>query len=302
MTRPLATSAESNRSTTATPGCDARGATTIAVVNFKGGVAKTLTVANLGPALAARGLRVLLVDFDPQADLSASWGIEEDHAGVRVEQTLADPDVDPSRAWVELPVPDGATGRLGLLPAGRALRGQTAQLLEGSALTGVLDPFRAAVDVILVDTPAGESVFGAQALVAADEVLVPVLPGYHEVRALQRVLDEIDRQADLEGTTVGLLGVLFVNAEGRWRTMKAYLPHLGDDEDLGVFETIIERHQPVTDHARWGRPTFLLKRRNRVSRAYEQLAEEVIDRLAARQRQRRSPGMFHAEHSTGRPR
>lgn len=134
-----------------------RGATTIAVVNFKGGVAKTLTVANLGPALAALGLRVLLVDFDPQADLSASWGIEEDHTGVRVEEALADPDVDPSSAWVELPVSNGATGRLGLLPAGRALRGQTALLLEGSALTGVLDPFRDVVDVILVDTPAGEA-------------------------------------------------------------------------------------------------------------------------------------------------
>lgn len=261
------------------------GAVTIAVVNAKGGVGKTLTVANLGPALAARGLRVLLLDFDPQADLSASWGIEDDYLGVRVEQLLADPALDPRDAYVELSVPDGASGRLGLLPASLELRGRTAQLLEDGALLGMLDAYRDVVDVILVDTPAGESVFSAQALVAADEVLVPLLPGYHEVRALQRVLDEIDRQADIGGTTVGLLGVLFVNAEGRWRTMKAYLPHLDEDEDLGVFETIVERHQPVTDHARWGKPTLLLKRRNRVSRAYEELAGEVIARLAARRRE-----------------
>lgn len=259
-----------------------QGATTIAVVNSKGGVAKTLTVANLGPALAARGLRVLLIDFDPQADLSASWSVEDDYAGLRVEQLLDDPGLDPIDAWIELPIPESGTGRLGLLPTSRQLKGQTAQLLEHHVLVGVLDAFRDAVDVILVDTPAGESVFSAEALVAADEVLVPVLPGYHEVRALQRVLDEIDRQAEAEGTTIGLLGVLFVNAEGRWKTMKSYLPHLGDDEDLGVFSTIVERHQPVTDHARRGKPTLLLKSRNRVSRAYEQLADEVIVRLAAR--------------------
>ena len=61
--------------------------TSIAVLSQKGGVGKTLTVANLAPALAARGLRVLMVDMDPQADLSASWGIEEDEDLVRIEET-----------------------------------------------------------------------------------------------------------------------------------------------------------------------------------------------------------------------
>lgn len=254
---------------------------TVAVANSKGGVGKTLTVANLGPALAARGLRVLLLDFDPQTDLSASWGIEEDDGAVRLEHLLADPRLDPKAARVELPVESGSRGSLSLLPAGRDLRAVTARLLEERVLAPVLEAFHGSVDVVLVDTPAGESPFSAQAIVAADEVLVPVLPGYHEVRALHRVLDEIDRQAEEEGTTVGLLGVLFVNAEGRWRTMKAYRPHL-KAEEVGVFDTIIERHQPVTDHARWGLPTFLLKERSKVARAYDELAGEVIERLSAR--------------------
>ena len=61
---------------------------TIAVLSQKGGVGKTVTVANLGASLAERGLRVLMVDFDPQADLSASWGLEEGDPRPRIEQYL----------------------------------------------------------------------------------------------------------------------------------------------------------------------------------------------------------------------
>lgn len=123
--------------------------------------------------------------------------------------------------------------------------------------------------------------FGAQAIVAADETIVTVLPGYHELRALNRVLEGIDRQADEHGTALGLLGVLFVNAEGRWRTTKEYAEHL-DAEEVGMFATIVPRHQPVTDHARFGLPTFLLKRRNKVTAAYREVADEIVTRLSGR--------------------
>jgi len=62
------------------------------------------------------------------------------------------------------------------------------------------------------------------------------------------------------------------------------IPHLGAEE-IGLFDTIIERHQPVTDRARWGLPTMMLKRRSKVSRAYEALVDEVIHRLDARARE-----------------
>jgi chromosome partitioning protein len=258
----------------------------VAVVSSKGGVGKTMTVANLGPALAGRGLRVLMVDFDPQADLSASWGVDDESSVPRLEDLLEGSPADPVSACVGLPVGERATGSLALLPTSRSLRRLTGRMVRESILADRLSALAGRFDVILVDTPAGESVFSAQAIIAADEVLVPVLPGYHEVRALYRVLDEIDAQVAAEGTRLGLLGVVFVNAEGRWRTMKAYRPHL-EDEDIGVFETIIERHQPVTDHARWGRPTFLLRRGSKVARAYDELAGEVVERLAARERERR---------------
>jgi len=246
----------------------------------KGGVAKTITVANLGPALAAHGLRVLLVDFDPQGDLSASFGIEHDAELVRVEDLLAGTHDDADAALLDV-APTGLEGRLWLLAASRELRGQTARLLRGAGdgLAGLLDAIDTPTDVVLVDTPAGETIFAAQAIVAAQEIIVMVLPGYHELRALTRLLDSIDRLSEAAGSDVSLLGVLIANADARWRTTRDYAAHLAA-EDLPLFGTVIPRRQAVTAHARYGAPTILLEPGNAVAHAYAAVAGEIVDRLA----------------------
>ena len=232
---------------------------TIAVLSQKGGVGKTVTVANLGAGLARRGLRVMMVDFDPQADLSASWGLEEDDPSPRIERFLGWADGRPRDVLLDLAI-DGEGGRLALLPtAYEALRRQTARLLErgNRDLADLLERLRDAFDVVLIDTPAGDTVFGRQALVAADQVIVPMLPGYHELRALTRVLDVLEERAGEEATPVHLLGVLVVNADPRWRTTKEYGEHLAamaSDGEIALFEVMVPRHQPVTEHARYGPP------------------------------------------------
>src|SRR5215203_3692810 len=88
---------------------------TVAVLSQKGGVGKTLTCANLAAGLADLGLAVLMVDFDPQADLSSSWALEDDTARPRIEDSLERADADLSDALEHIPLGDG-TGSLTLLP------------------------------------------------------------------------------------------------------------------------------------------------------------------------------------------
>jgi chromosome partitioning protein len=258
---------------------------TIAVLSQKGGVGKTLTCANLAAGLADLGLAVLMVDFDPQADLSASWALEEDAERPRIEDSLEHAEADVGDALEHIPLGDG-TGSLALLPTGHErLRRQTARLLAGDGrdLLGLLNALVGRFDVGLVDTPAGDTVFGRQAIVAADAAIVPLLPGYHELRALTRALDVLDERAQHAQTRLELLGALVLNADPRWRATKEYGRHLAAmaaEQRLALFDTVIPRHQPVTDHARFGLPTVWLRPSSTVAVAYRQLAGEVAGRLA----------------------
>jgi chromosome partitioning protein len=220
-------------------------------------------------------------------------GLEEDDSPPRIEQFLGRVDRRPVDALSDLDLNVGG-GRLALLPtAYEALRRQTARLLErgNRDLADLLEALRDEFDLALIDTPAGDTVFGRQALVAADEVVVPILPGYQELRALTRVLDVLDERAGEEATRVRLLGVLVVNADRRWRTTKEYGAHLAAmarDEEIELFDVMVPRHQPVTEHARYGRPTTLLRPRSTVAHAYRALAREIVERLDARHAAERS--------------
>ncbi|HWT92438.1 MAG TPA: ParA family protein [Solirubrobacteraceae bacterium] len=250
--------------------------TVTAILSQKGGVGKTITAANLASALAEHGQRVLLVDFDPQGDLSSSWGVSDDQLAHRIEDALADvkaPD----------PLDVGRPGEtLALVPASRELRAQTARLLHGDMadLARLLAPLEPDFDHTIIDTPAGETVFGAQAIRAASETLVPLLPGWNEIRALHRILDDIDAQADDLGTDLGLLGVLLVNVDPRWKSTREYQDHL-HAEDVGLLETIVPRRIGVAAHARHGRPTFHVEPDGAVAHAYRSVAREILGRLHA---------------------
>ncbi|RKQ90833.1 septum site-determining protein MinD [Solirubrobacter pauli] len=257
---------------------------TIAVLSQKGGVGKTLTSANVAAALADQGLKVLMADFDPQADLSASWGLDDDDPRPRIENFLDSSGRDLRDAVVAV----SEDRDIGLLATGyERLRQQTSRLLagDGSELARLLAPLHDEVDVALIDTPAGDTVFGRQAIVAADEAIVPMLPGFHELRAMTRALDVIEARAEHERTQLGLLGVLVVNADPRWRSTKEYAHHLAQMEranEISLFETVIPRHQPVTEHARFGLPTVWLRPSCSVAVAYRQVAVEVRERLGRR--------------------
>ena len=114
---------------------------TIAVLSHKGGVGKTLTCANLAAGLADLGMSVLLVDFDPQADLTASWGIDPDETRAALEHLLGHHESDVGQALCHIPSASG-DGSLTLLPTVQErLREHTAQLLAGGSrqLLGVLE-------------------------------------------------------------------------------------------------------------------------------------------------------------------
>jgi chromosome partitioning protein len=172
-------------------------ATVIAVANQKGGVGKTTTTANLGAALALRGRRVLLVDLDPQGNLTSAFGLEKD-----VQQTIAESLLDRRVPLPVVPVANGAAretqpGRnLAVVPAAVGLASAEAQLMNKlgrelrlrDQLLSVEDSY----DYVMIDTPPSLGVLTINALVAATRVIIPTEARFFSLQGLQMLEESIE--------------------------------------------------------------------------------------------------------------
>lgn len=267
----------------------------IAIANHKGGVGKTTTTLNLGAALADRGRRVLLLDLDPQAN--ATEGVGMGGLTPRLEDLLVDFDgesrlMDAAVSVGELSAQrgDGLTGQ-SAEAAGRLMVVPTS--LEGLVVTQapllgrenyhltlreLIADAGDAWDVVLIDTPAvGATIWANLALLAAGWVIAPAQPSDVDVRASALQRQFLERYV----RTAEFMGVLFTQVDRRWRLFGAATRAM-DRSELTVLPVVIpldKRHNGVAASLRRRLPIYLTEPDARVSRAYRELADCVLDRL-----------------------
>ena len=178
----------------------------VALLNQKGGVGKTTTTVNLGAALAAGGLRTLLVDMDPQSNLSLHFGVEADEGRPSVGALFAEPPAAAADCLVK------GRDNLWFIPAdteqalveGELSGRQGVQETLRSALASVADRF----DVILLDCPPGLGVLSVNALTAAHEVFVPMQAQYLALRGLEKLLSTVQLVAAGLNPELAVTGVI----------------------------------------------------------------------------------------------
>jgi chromosome partitioning protein len=166
----------------------------IAVVSHKGGTGKTSLVQNLGAELARADERVLLVDFDPQSNLSTGWGVDPDVERHTVYQAM----LEPARAAeAVLHVRPG----MDLIPASLDLAGAELAFINAidrnNKLKKALAPLLKRYDVVLIDTPPSLGFFTVNALAAASEVLIPLQVQVYAYKALDQVLPIIEQVKEI---------------------------------------------------------------------------------------------------------
>lgn len=261
-------------------------ATVIAVANQKGGVGKTTTTANLGAALTLRGKRVLLVDLDPQGNLTSSFGLEKD-----VQQTVADALLDRHTPLPVVPVPNGAIvpmrfddgdqHHLAVVPAAVNLAGAEAQLMNKLGREMRLRDQLSAVDkdydYVLIDTPPALGVLTINALVAATKVIIPTEARFFSLQGLQMLEESIEEILYLN-PRLEVLGVLLSKLDRRLKEERQVSAYLRQRWGIRVFHTEIGTNSKILEAGSTGTSVFHYPGAEKAVNAYLALADEVIAR------------------------
>jgi len=244
-----------------------------AVVNQKGGVGKTTTTFNLAVGLHKCGRRVLMVDLDPQASLSASAGIPVAHLKTSVYQALLDETVDPSTVIRE--TLSGAD----ILPATIDLAAAEVELvsvtLRELVLRDVLAKLRPRYDHVLIDCPPSLGLLTINALAAADQVLIPLECEYLATRGLTLLLQTLEKVRSRLNRDLRIAGILPTMFDGRTTHAKEILAELRKSFPGQVFEEPIKLSVRVKEAPAAGLSIFDYDPNHAVAHAYMRLAQEV---------------------------
>ena len=250
------------------------------MANQKGGVGKTTTAVNLGAGLAALGIRVLLVDLDPQANATSALGHETvpDHS---VYGPLLG-----SASLFDMVIPTRRE-HLWLVPGDLALAGAEVEVARGddhlTRLRAAFEPMRrdSPFDLILLDCPPSLGILMTNALAAADELLVPIQCEYFALEGLSKIdgiVGQIrDCGANPDLKIAGILMTMFMRNNLANQVVAEVQKHFGDV----VYQTVIPRSVRLSEAPSHGKTIFEYEPAGLGATAYRTLAKEVAGRLSS---------------------
>ncbi|MCA1647923.1 MAG: ParA family protein [Chloroflexi bacterium] len=247
----------------------------VALANQKGGVGKTTTAVNLSAYLAL-GLRVLLIDLDPQANATSSLGMDSNRGTPSTYEALIG----------QAPLGDAimASGRaqLDIAPASRALAGAQVELIEmpdrEHRLRLALGGVRERYDVVLIDCPPSLGILTLNALVAADLLLAPVQCEYLALEGVAQLMETLELVRATLNPRLELLGMLMTMFDPRTRLSAQVVAEVRRHFPQRTFETVIPRSVRLSEAPSFGKPVLEYEPTSRGAAAYADLAQELIRR------------------------
>ncbi len=250
----------------------------VAFANQKGGVGKTTTVINLAAALAELDWTILLVDLDPQANLTAGLGVDPGELEYALGDLLLSRRIGWGDVLVECGIPE-----VTLAPSNIELakfdinvasqRGRERILAE--RLAEVVDDY----DLVFIDCPPAFNLLTVNALTAADGVVVPVQCYFYSLQGLASLASTIEDIRDAYNEDLEVLGVLATAAETGTNIARLVIERLQEQFGEQVFDTVIRKSVRVAEAPMYGKSLLSLSPSHDVSRAYRELAEEFVGRL-----------------------
>jgi chromosome partitioning protein len=248
----------------------------MAVANQKGGVGKTTTTVNCSAALALRGKRVLVVDVDPQGNSTSGLGLNRDDGQLSVYDVLV------NGAPIEDAVLPTQVEGLFAVPSAVKLAGAEVEMVSMERreyiVKNALRKIRGGYDFIFMDCPPSLGLLTVNALTAADTVMVPIQCEYYALEGVTQLINTIRLVKKRLNPGLEIEGVLLTMFDPRTRLslqvvdeVKAYFKHK-------VFSSLVPRNVRLGEAPSFGMPIMLYDSQCAGARAYEYLAEEIIEK------------------------
>ena len=247
----------------------------IAVVNQKGGVGKTTTAVNLTAALHDLGLKVLLCDFDPQANATSGLGLDKR----KIKYSVYDVTIN------DVPLEDAvvSTQYGDVLPSAADLAGATVELISADhrerQLEKALQSAKGKYDVIFIDCPPSLELLTLNGLCAADGILIPVQCEYYALEGLSDLMNTLRMVKKRLNPRLEIFGVALTMFDGRTNFSTLVAQEVRRHFPGKVFSTVIPRNIRLAEAPSHGIPVTAYDKYSRGAKAYKEMAEEIKTKL-----------------------
>lgn len=244
----------------------------IAMVNQKGGVGKTTCTINLGAALAMRGKKVLLIDLDPQANLSTSLGIDAYNSGNTIYEVLRG-DLEPHEALLHRNSYD-------ILPASIDLSGAEIELSTAAGreflLKEALGEFIQEYDYVLLDCAPSLGLLTLNALTMSDEVFIPLQSEFLAMQGMSKLLKTVDVVKKRLNNKLEISGIIGTRYDSRKRLNREVIGKIGEYFEDKLFDTIIRDNISLAEAPSYGQDIFEYRSDSYGAADFLALSDEVL--------------------------
>jgi len=249
---------------------------TIAFANQKGGVGKTTSVINCSAALAGKDKKVLMVDMDPQAHLTAGSGVSPYKLEVTIYDVMKG-EADPRETVINL---SDDKGRLDLLPSSISLAAADADFVAEPGreylLREALQVLRKAYDYIIIDCPPSLGILTVNAFTAADSIIIPLQTEYFALHGTRQLMQIIQKVQSRLNPDLVMAGVLITMLDSRNNIHSEIVEVIKNKFDNQVFNTAIRRNIALVESPSFGQSIFDYRPNSAGAKDYKKFVDELL--------------------------